>query len=67
MRAAGRNAERPGDDVPRYGARERAEHDARVDDIGGDDAGAHGFRDMRSEDQEGESRYRRPFPAHRAA
>jgi hypothetical protein len=43
---------RAGDDVPGNGARERAEHDARVDEFGGNDTGADRLRHMRPEDQE---------------
>ena len=44
----------PGDDVPDDRAHQRAEHHARIDDVGGDDAGADGLRDVRAEDQEGD-------------
>ena len=54
VRAARWNPERPGDQVPEDRAHERAEHDAWIDHIGGDDADADGLRDMRTEEQKGD-------------
>ena len=61
MRAARRNAEPPGQQIPADGAHEGAEYDRRVDDLGGDDSRPDGLRDVQPEHHEGdEIEERRP-------
>ena len=61
VRAARRNTEEPRDQIPDDGAGQRAEHDARIDDLRFDDAGAERLRHVQAEHQEGdEIEERRP-------
>jgi hypothetical protein len=61
MRAARRNAQPPGHDIPSNGAHKCAEDHLRIDDIGSDDPGADGLGNVQAKEQKGdEIEERRP-------
>ena len=51
MRAARRNAQPPGHDVPSNGAHQRTEDHLCIDDIGSDDPGADGLSDVQAKNR----------------